>query len=589
MGIRCLTAFVEKYFTGWKNSQVKGKLIVDSSSVVPALLDNITIERNELCGGDYVSVARELSNFLQALVDAGINPIVVTSGTFNYGKANTIAHRVEEKRKYIANLLAPEEERDPEMKKRIIAARYLSTDAIIDSVKRVLGGNHLVVADCDADVDIACLAIHHQCPVLSNDSDFYVFPLLYGYIPYSKFHWHDKKGNILGTITGDFYSYQLFCEELGIYDESLLTVIPGIMGNDTITGLDKAHLNIIMPQNDCTNDFRILEDAMKYVARFGSFDACLTSLRQKKLFGLIKSIQDAHREYFYLPLFKPRSSLATDLACKDGSSIPLFLLKKHRNGDFFTFVLNVLVHHQARFSTAVEDMSQSWCCLIGVPIRRAIYGILCGSDACILESQRCAHTTSQVEVEIKSITHVMYDGKELPLPSLQSCGLELDMQYGKKILFGILDAKKEDFDNIPMDYQLMLAITRYWYIHCSINKRDILLNAFILLVQLSKGHNIERNLPIRVPVKPTFPMASFTHAFAQWQSLYRDIQTLNQLLQEPLKLLQVSRFLECSYLCSLVEAMMMGGVSKTIEQYCMDQSIHHTFFAVSSATKKLLT
>ena len=580
MGIRCLTGFVEKYFKGWKNSQVRGKLIIDSSSVVPALLDNITIERNELCGGDYVSVARELSNFLQALVDAGINPIVVSSGTFNYGKADTIAHRVQEKRKYIANLLAPEEKRDPEIKKRNVAARYLTTDVTIDSVKRVLGGNHLVVADCDADVDIACLAIHHQCPVLSNDSDFYVFPLLYGYIPYSKFHWHNKKGN----ITGDFYSYQLFCEQLGINDESLLAVIPGIMGNDTITGLDKAHLNIIMPLNDCTIDFQVLEDAVKYVARFGSFDACLTSLRHKQLFGLIKNIQDAHREYFYLPLFKPRNSLATDLTCKDGSSIPLFLLKKHRKGNFFTFILNVLVYHQARFSTAVEDMSQSWCCLIGVPIRRAIYGILCGSDACILETQRCANATSQVEVEVKSITHIMYDGRELPLPTLQSCGLELGTEYGKKILFGILDARKQDFESIPKDYQLLLAITRFWYTHCTINKRDILLNAFILLVQLSKERNIERSLPVRVPAKPLFPMAFFTHAFAQWQSLYRDIQTLNQLLQEPLKLLQVSRFLECSYLYSLVEAMMKGGVTKTIEQYCMDQSIHHAFFAVSSAT-----
>ena len=356
-----------------------------------------------------------------------------------------------------------------------------------------------------------------------------------------------------------------------------------------IPKLEEKYFKMIIPQTDCTNDFRILEGAMKYVARFGSFDACIASLRQKKLFGLIKSIQDAHREYFYLPLFKPCSSLTTGLACKDGSSIPLFLLKKHRKGYFYKLVLNVLVYHKAHFSTAVEDVSQSWCCLIGVPIRRAIYGILCGSDACILESQRCANATSQVEVEIKSITHIMYDGEEAPLPTLRSCGLELDMEYGKKILFGILDAKKEDFENIPKDYQLLLGITHYWYTHCTINKKDILLNAFILLVQLSKGHNIERNLPVRVPDKPTFPMASFTHAFAQWQSLYRDIKTLNQLLQEPLKLLQVSCFLECSYLYSLVEAMMKRGVSKLIEQYCLDQSIHQSFFTVSSATEKLPT
>ena len=561
---------------------------MDISAVVASLYENITAERateeNELCGGDYVSISRELSRFFQALVDAGINPIIVLNGTFNYDKANTIARRLDEKRKYIANLLVPEEKRDYELKKQSFTARYLATETTIDLVKRVLGDDCLFVPDREADVDVACLAIHHQCPVLSNDSDFYIFPLLYGYIPYSKLDWSNAKGNV---IYGDFYYYQQFCKQFGIYDESLLTVIPAVVGNDTIPKLDEKYFKMIMPQNDCTNDFRRLEDAMKYVARFSTFDTCLASLRQEKLYGLVRNIQGAYFEYFYLPLFKPRNSLTTDLTCKDGSSIPLFLLKKYRKGHFYKLVLNVLVYHKAHFSTAVEDVSQSWCCLIGVPIRRAIYGILCGSDACILESQRCANATSQVEVEVKSITHIMYDGKEVPLPTLQSCGSQLDTEYGKKILFGILDAWKQDFENIPKDYQLLLAITRFWYTHCTINKKDILLNAFILLVQLSKERNIERSLPVRVPAKPLFPMAFFTHAFAQWQSLYRDIQTLNQLLQEPLKLLQVSRFLECSYLYSLVEAMMKGGVTKLIEQYCLDQSIHQAFFAVSSATEKL--
>ena len=74
---------------------------------------------------------------------------------------------------------------------------FLLVSVVVDSVKRVLGDDHLFVADGDADVDIASLAIHHQCPVVSDDGDFYIFPLLYGYIPYSKFHWHNAKSNII--------------------------------------------------------------------------------------------------------------------------------------------------------------------------------------------------------------------------------------------------------------------------------------------------------------------------------------------------------------------------------------------------------
>ena len=167
MGIRCLNSFVEKYFRNWQRKQVKGKLIVDITAVVPTLYEKITAERateqNELCGGDYVSVAREVSGFFQALVDAGINPIVVLNGTFNYDKANTIARRMSDKRQRIANLLAPEEERDPELKKRSFTARYLSNEVTIESLKRVLGNDYLlIVPDSEADVDVACLAIHHH-------------------------------------------------------------------------------------------------------------------------------------------------------------------------------------------------------------------------------------------------------------------------------------------------------------------------------------------------------------------------------------------------------------------------------------------
>ena len=105
---------------------------------------------------------------------------------------------MEEKRKYIANLFVPEEKRDHEVKQSS-TPRYLTNEIAIDSVKQVLGNDHLFIPDCEADVDVACLAIHHQCPVLSNDSDFYIFPLLYGYILCSKFYWstNDAKGNAI--------------------------------------------------------------------------------------------------------------------------------------------------------------------------------------------------------------------------------------------------------------------------------------------------------------------------------------------------------------------------------------------------------
>ena len=446
---------------------------------------------------------------------------------------------------------------------------------MIDSVKRVLGDDHLFVADGDADVDIACLAIHHQCPVLSSDSDFYIFPLLYGYIPYSKFHWRNAKSNV---IYGEFYLYQQFCEQFEICDPSLLTVIPAILGNDTITELNEGTLKMIVPEDCDTGD--AVENAVKYVASFPTFDSCLTSLRRHMLSDMIKSIQGAYHDYFFLPLFKPRNSLATSLRCKDGSPLPEFILKLHRKGFMFSFAITALRVHKADFSVVVEDVHhKSWCRLIGVPIRRVIYGILCGSDACIMETQRCKCAASYEEVKIESIVHVTYDGSQIPLPTLESCSSGVDKEYGKKILFGVLGAREEDFENVPEDYHLILAITRYWYKHCNIDMKHVLLEAFLLLLLLSvdetsTGHAFLKDKP----QKPPLWIASFAHALAQWQTVYHDIQPLNEFLQVPLKLLPISGFLECSYLCCLVVDVMKEGISNRIGHFRLNQNAYQTFF-----------
>ena len=309
MGISNLTKFVNRYFTCWKKSPVKGKLVVDGHALSYSLFEEFVIStgpQTEMYGGDYVSIARQIDEFFHKLLEAGINPLVVLDGINPDEKTDTIAQRKTEKLETVVGLFYPDralptervtneaDESDGQRRKkqpteRKYARPFFILNAMIDSVKRVLGEGNLFVADSDADVDVACLAIHHQCPVLSSDSDFYAFPLLHGYIPYSRFKWRNAERN---TIYGEFYFYQLFCEQFRIHDPSLLTIIPAIVGNDTISRLDENVLKLIMPEFKDAVD--LVANAVKYVSTFNTFDACLTSLRKLKLFGMIKSIQVAY-------------------------------------------------------------------------------------------------------------------------------------------------------------------------------------------------------------------------------------------------------------------------------------------------------
>ena len=456
MGIRCLTAFVNQHFVRWSKVPVEGELIIDGCSFYYEFVRaNI-----DMYGGNYMSLARDIENFLAILKKCKIKPFLIFDGTVDYKKINTIATRTQEKLKTAIawevgeknpsdNSLHNSHTPQTSNNKDCILEPHLVSYTVIDTVKRVLGGDCLFVADGDADIDIASLAIHRGCPVLSNDSDFYIFPLQYGYIPYSKFYWSDPRND---KIYADIYFYDLFCEQFGIYDSSLLAVIPAIVGNDMMPQLDaRQRRKILPPDPDCHS---LIENVVMYTASFTTLEACKHILQKQQLIdptAIIENLQDAYDDYFFVPCkfcIPLNNPLKTSLKCLDGSSLPEFVLKKFRVGVFSTFLIRIL-RAQEMYKIVIEDLSEKWCQLIGIPIRAAIYGILCGSDALIAEYQRGDNPMEYDIVYIESVRTVTYDGETTPLPSLQSCGMHIENEYGKKVLFGILDVKEEDLKKIP--------------------------------------------------------------------------------------------------------------------------------------------
>ncbi len=81
------------------------------------------------------------------------------------------------------------------------------------------------VADGEADREIAALANHHKCPVVSSDSDFFIFDLKYGLIYFDRFC-SERQIN-------SFYDVRDFMEQFKLKKE-FRRVIPVIFGNDFI-------------------------------------------------------------------------------------------------------------------------------------------------------------------------------------------------------------------------------------------------------------------------------------------------------------------------------------------------------------------
>ena len=89
-----------------------------------------------------------------------------------------------------------------------------------------------IMVDGEADEDIVKLANFYGCPVLSNDSDFYIYPLKGGFIHLNMFKWRSQ------PLNTKVYYMDAFLEQFKLAHESLRFIIPAMFGNDFLPAVD---------------------------------------------------------------------------------------------------------------------------------------------------------------------------------------------------------------------------------------------------------------------------------------------------------------------------------------------------------------
>lgn len=116
-----------------------------------------------------------------------------------------------------------------------------------------------VVVDLEADDSIVAIANFYECPVLSNDSDFFLHNIKGGLVRVNKikFSYYDA------SIEADVYYYQHFCDQFEFRDESVRLIIPVLVGNDLWSGfnsfVDTKGDRSLLPFIRCASSFAFLE------------------------------------------------------------------------------------------------------------------------------------------------------------------------------------------------------------------------------------------------------------------------------------------------------------------------------------------
>ncbi|XP_071357319.1 single-strand DNA endonuclease ASTE1 [Trachinotus anak] len=392
MGVQGLTTYVEGNRQFLQDVKFRdSRLVIDGCSLYFRLYFNHGLDQQH--GGDYDAFARLLTQFLSALAACNIQPYVVLDGGIDPSdkKFPTLRQRLQSK---IREADSISHGRSGSI------LPILTRDVFI----QVLSQRRVPLYQCSAEADweIACLAHQWNCPVLTNDSDFYIFDLPGGYLPFSFFQWTNLNGKASHRyISARCYTTNGLCRWFGGMNPQLLPLCAVLTGNDYGVPKDAETLLALLDVSALgrgggrgkgrapssriegilvwLSSFSSPAEALEEVSRLMGEEGGWGKRRQKG--GLSSELWAGMQEYH----LTPQSSLALwfsgDKPAPGGwisglVQLPECLSLAAAKGLLAPLVVDALVMRKVLLIPQVENSKLSSSHCSARAIRQAIYGIL---------------------------------------------------------------------------------------------------------------------------------------------------------------------------------------------------------------------
>jgi len=417
----------------------------------------------------------------------------------------------------------------------------------------------------EADKEIASLANQWNCPVISNDSDFFIYDIPAGYIPLSHIHYNKN------SIHADLFHRTKLARHLEI-EEIMLPLLASLLGNDfigseTLSMFGKV-FKFVEPNTakKCNKKSLQVWSVSNHLHNFKTVDEALENLfsiiaSDKKKEVLKKALFDSLVEYEItnsnLEVFFESGVVNSTL---DG--IPMYVLDRYYHGNFPTRYLGAICSSRNILNFQVEDMKQISSNNCSVRLRQIAYGILMPMSQSVEEWDREGQGLKKYKIQplCDSIKNCG------DLPTLKSLGEE-DIEV-KKLLFAILQTN-EAICSMPDDKQLFAASIRYWILHADpkVTKESVEILILHYLVQQKPTASSHSSKKTRKPAVDPILL----HSLAQWQSVMAETLHLNQILLHPLHEPDLSRIFNGVMAHMIKHELTQGIMPQSIETPALPQ------------------
>ena len=352
MGIPGLDTYikrVDRQKRAWKHQQkIEGALVIDGSQLCYHFYRSKRLD--VINGGQYPEFYKKVSNFFQKLQQSGIVPHVVFEG-IDKGQKLTDEYILKRKEdRYMTN--------QRELKTRVSVTGL--TQLAFTTLCNVLTDLNINFYVADGEGDEACVRIAKflNCPVLSNDSDYYLFDIPNGYSQLSEFEPPDRPSRALA----DVYYRDLFVREvLRFCDGNLLYLIPSLLGNGIVPHILSGHIAEKISREEPRKGLQDIDWICSYLKRMSSLQSCLRSIDNS---DLIQRVDDV-TAYYNPDKLNPDDLLRSPIPNVD---LPQWFMIEYRKHAIPYMLVDALVNGKQHHSDLPVSLHIRKCCyrILGV-------------------------------------------------------------------------------------------------------------------------------------------------------------------------------------------------------------------------------
>ncbi|ORU90817.1 MAG: hypothetical protein A6F71_07655 [Cycloclasticus sp. symbiont of Poecilosclerida sp. M] len=475
MGIKGLTKFINENYK-WRAANWKWKnLIIDGHNICCQLYNNILS-----CdfGGEYDQFEQIIEKFLKEIQQQHCEPIVVFHGVKIENRINKVRERRLRSFKEMKNVQT-RDIRSGDIRSTGEVKPLMIKSVCMDVLRRL--DIEFYVASGEPHKFIAALANHKECPVLSSDSDYFIFDLNHGLI--HSVRYFERKEPL--------FIRKQFMKQFSLKNDQIL-IIPGEFG---------------------TNMFFNKSSFDKLIKAYDTF---------RKYYEKQEVAVDVYEDIrrFYCDLKVP-------FGISDGSGpvgyhfddLPVWIIRKYREGCFPPFLVMAFNTKYYLLPTMVEVITKDSAWLISREIRQYLYGLL-GLPA-VKEIIR--------ESKVPELTEESVLPKfQQPARSIVSPHENERQLIVESVLVPHEISSSEDFKQLDAKWKLPIAATSYWYRHLDVPMplvKSLVLSFFTCSKVIPRPDNTDLRLGSNC--------LRALHAFAKWQCVYHDATALNYVAREP--------------------------------------------------------